>query len=118
GRGWFGGQGFRAFVSTYYLFVQGRAFVAFLRRVSPLNAKQTEALLAEFRSVTNSLFRGNLVVALVQGTSAGIGYLIFGVGHVVLLATITMFASFVPLVGTSLVWGPIVIWLALTHHLA
>ena len=114
--GWLATEALLAVVSTYYLFVQGPTFVRFLRRLSPLRPRQTEALLAEFREVALGLFRGNLVVALFHGVSAGIGYAIFGVGHVFLLGFVSMVASFVPLLGTSLVWGPVALALFLAHH--
>ncbi len=116
--GWFTAEALLAIVSTYYLFAQGPTFVEFLRRVSPLRREQTEALLSEFRNVALGLFRGNIVVGLFHGVSAGIGYAIFGVGHVFLLGAVTMVASFVPLVGTGLVWVPLGVGLLLAHHTA
>jgi predicted PurR-regulated permease PerM len=116
--GWFTAEALLAIVSTYYLFSQGPTFVEFLRRVSPLRRNQTEALLSEFRNVAIGLFRGNVVAALFQAVSAAVGYAIFGIGHVFLLGAVTMIASFVPLVGTSLVWTPLVIGLILAHHTA
>jgi predicted PurR-regulated permease PerM len=115
--GWFAALALLAVVSTYYLFVQGPSFVAFLRRASPLRREQTDALLAEFHEVAVGLFRGNVVVALFHATSAAVGYAIFGVGHVFVLGAVTTIASFVPLVGTSLVWGPPVVGLILAHHI-
>jgi len=116
--GWFIAEALLAMVSIYYLFAEGPTFVGFLRRVSPLHQDQTEALLSEFRNVALGLFRGNIVVGLFHGVSAAIGYLIFGIGHVFLLGVFTMIASFVPLVGTSLVWAPLVVGLFVSHHTA
>jgi predicted PurR-regulated permease PerM len=116
--GWFSAEALLAIVSTYYLFGQGPTFVEFLRRVSPLRRDQTEALLSEFRNVALGRFRGNMVVGLFHGVSAAVGYAIFGVGHVFLLGVVTMIASFVPLVGTGLVWVPLVVGLFIAHHTA
>jgi predicted PurR-regulated permease PerM len=103
-------------VTMYYLFVEGPSFVDLLRRVSPLSADQTDALLAEFRIVALALLRGSLVVALFHGVSAAVGYAIFGVSRVLLFGVLTAAASIVPVIGTGLVWLPLVIGLALTHH--
>jgi len=103
-------------VTMYYLFVEGPSFIELVYRVSPLSADQTDALLAEFRTVAVALFRGSLLVALFHGVSAALGYAIFGVPRVVLFGVLTAVASIVPLVGTGLVWLPLVIALALTHH--
>jgi predicted PurR-regulated permease PerM len=104
-------------VTIYYLFVEGPTFVGLLYRVSPLSADQTDALVAEFRTVAVSLFRGSLLVALFHGVSAAVGYAIFGVPRVLLFGVLTAIASIVPLVGTGLVWLPLAIELALTHQL-
>lgn len=114
--GWLLTDALLAVMTMYYLFVEGPAFVTFLRRVSPLRSDQTQALLSEFHAVAVALLRGNVVVALVHGVAAGSGYAIFGVHHVLLLALLTAMASFVPLVGTALVWVPVVAFLALTGH--
>ena len=114
--GWFVAEALLVIVSTYYLFVEGPTFVSFIRRVSPLRRNQTEALLSEFRNVAVGLFRGNFVVALFHAASAAVGYAIFGIDRVFLLGVVTMIASFVPLLGTSLVWGPLVVGLLLAHH--
>lgn len=114
--GWLLSEALLSVVTMYYLFVEGPSLVTFLNRVSPLRAEQTQALLAEFRAVALALFRGNLVVAFFHGASAALGYATFGVPRVLLLGVLTAVASFVPLVGTGLVWIPLVAALALTHH--
>jgi predicted PurR-regulated permease PerM len=49
---------------------------------------------------------------------AGIGYAILGIRGSVLLGAITGVLSFVPFVGTAVVWGSISTYLLLTSHLA
>jgi predicted PurR-regulated permease PerM len=114
--GLFAAQIFLTVITTYYLFKQGSAFVAFVRRVSPLRRAHTEAFLAEFGDVARGMLFGNVATALLHGLLAGIGYWIFGLPKVLFLGALTMLASFIPALGTSLVWGPICIVLALTGH--
>jgi len=59
---------------------------------------------------------GLVVTALIQGTVAGIGYAIFGVGAPVLLGLVTALASIVPVVGTFLVWGTVSVVLVAAGH--
>jgi predicted PurR-regulated permease PerM len=103
-------------VTIYYLFVEGRSLVALLKQVSPLRREQTDAMLAEFRAVALALFHGNMVTGLGQGLIAGIGFAIFGVPRALLLGVVTVVASFIPIVGTALVWVPVVAALALSHQ--
>jgi predicted PurR-regulated permease PerM len=110
-------QLFLAVVTTFYLLRDGRAFVGFLRTVSPLRPDHTEAFLVEFQKVALGMFWGNLIAALFHGVAGAIGYWIFRVPEVFFLGAITMLASFIPAVGTFVVWGPIGVALLLTGHI-
>jgi predicted PurR-regulated permease PerM len=109
-------QVFLALVTAFYLFRDGPAFVNFLRRISPLRASHTEAFFAEFREVALGLFWGNLFTALFHGIAGGIGYWLCGVPEVFFLGAITALASFIPAVGTAVIWIPIAIVLLVTGH--
>ena len=109
-------QIFLALVTAFYLFRDGPAFVSFLRRVSPLRPSHTEAFFAEFREVALGLFFGNVFTALFHGIAGGIGYWLFGVPEVFFLGAITMLASFIPAVGTAVIWLPIAIVMLATGH--
>jgi predicted PurR-regulated permease PerM len=106
-------QSFLAIVTIYYLLVQGPALVRFLRAVSPLRPAQTEAFLREFRDVALGLFWGNVVTAVFHGVAGALGYLVFDIPKVLLLGALTGLASFVPILGTSAVWIPVVVGVAL-----
>jgi predicted PurR-regulated permease PerM len=108
-------QAFLTVVAMFYGFRDGPAMVAFVRRVSPFSPEETSAFLADGRSLAHSLFYGNAVAALAHGAVAGLGYLILGAPSALLLAALTAFASFVPVVGTALVTIPVAIGLGVAH---
>jgi predicted PurR-regulated permease PerM len=54
---------------------------------------------------------GSLVTAIVQGILGGLAYAIIGL-PALFLAVATSIAALIPFVGTTLVWGPIMIILA------
>jgi predicted PurR-regulated permease PerM len=103
-------------LAFYFLLVDGPLLVHWLWSVSPLQAKQTEELLTEFHNVATGSIVGNVATALLQGLLAGIGFEIFGVGRAFFFGLLTALASFVPVIGTTLVWVPAVGVLALTGH--
>ena len=61
-------------------------------------------------SVKEQYWRYSLVV-IILGL---VGYWIFGVPSAVLFGLLTCFATIIPIVGTMLIWVPIVIYLALS----
>jgi predicted PurR-regulated permease PerM len=103
-------------IAFFFFLVEGRRLMEWLRRVSPLEASQTQALLDEFRATSRASILGAALSALFQAIAAAIGFLIAGVPHAVFLGTIVLLASFIPVVGTMLVWVPSVLLLWLSGH--
>jgi predicted PurR-regulated permease PerM len=98
-------------IALYYWFKDGEKLEAALVRLSPLPDKQDGAIISKLSAAIRSIIRGTLLVALVQGTLAGIGFKIFGVPNAVLLGTVTCLCALIPGVGTSLVLAPTIIYL-------
>ena len=103
-------------LAFYFLLVDGPLLIRWLWNVSPLQARQTEELLAEFHRVATGSIVGNLVTAVLQGVLAGIGFALFGVGHAFFFGMLVALASFVPVIGTAIVWVPAVLVLAASDH--
>lgn len=107
-------------IALYFLLVEGARVVEWIRRVSPLDAAQTQELTAELRRVTRATVTGTLLTAVFQGCAAGCGYFVAGIPHAGFFGMLTSLVSFVPGVGTSLVWMPAVasLWLGGRHPAA
>jgi predicted PurR-regulated permease PerM len=103
-------------LAFYFLLVDGPHLIRWLWSISPLQARQTEELLAEFHRVSTGSIVGNLATALLQGVAAGIGFAIFRIPHAVFFGMLTAVASFIPVVGTAIVAVPAVAMLALSGH--
>ncbi|WP_394822644.1 AI-2E family transporter [Pendulispora albinea] len=93
-----------ALMTMYYVLLEWPNIAIRLERVLPLDPRHTRALVLEFRDVGRSSFVGTVATALVQGLLGGVGYAGAGLSNSVSLGLLTTLASFVPLVGTSLVW--------------
>ena len=61
--------------------------------------------------MTSSIIFGYILIGIIQGIATGIGLLIFGVPHALLLTVFAIFASIIPIVGPWLVWVPAAIYL-------
>lgn len=104
-------------IALYFLLLDGASMVSWAWRVSPLSARQTEELTAELRKVARATVTGIILTATFQGLAAGVGYWVAGIPHAGFFGLLTAMVSFVPGVGTSLVWLPAVVslWLG-AHH--
>jgi predicted PurR-regulated permease PerM len=104
------------FFLLYYLLVSGKEIEKYLNHVIPLKQENVNKLGAE----TDMMIRANAVgipiICFVQGVFAAIGYLIFGVKDWGMLGFVTGVFAFFPLVGTMIVWVPIVIYMYSTNQ--
>lgn len=101
------------FVALYYLLRDGKGLLRYLVELSPLRDEDDEAVFDRLQLAVNSVIKGSLAVALVQGTLTAIGFMIFGVPNAVLWGTVAAIAALVPGVGTSLVIAPAILFLFL-----
>lgn len=105
-----------ALMTMYYFLIDGPAVALRVERVAPLEPRHTRALLVEAREVARTAFIGTLATAIVQGVLAGIGYAVLGVPQPVMWAMVTALASFLPVIGTLIVWVPVSGYLLMVGH--
>ncbi|MCA9580897.1 MAG: AI-2E family transporter [Myxococcales bacterium] len=91
------------------LYTEGPAVLRFFRRLSPLDDAYNEKLFGVFRSLAQNVVVASLATGAIQGMVAALGYSIAGVDRVAFLGIMTGICSFVPLVGTGIVWVPVAI---------
>ena len=101
-------------LSLYYFLVDGPEMVQKLRELSPLPIEHEDRVLGKFREMVGATLRGSFLTALLQGTAGGLVFLFFGLPSPLLWGSVMALVSLVPLVGTALVWGPVVIFYAVT----
>ncbi len=98
-------------MALYFFLRQGAVFERHIVEKSPLHDEDGRIILKHLSRTVNSVVRGSLVIAAVQGTLAGIGFAIFGLPNPALWGAATSIAALVPGVGTTLVIIPAVIYL-------
>ncbi|MBN1671549.1 MAG: AI-2E family transporter [Kiritimatiellae bacterium] len=102
--------------TAFYMYMDGESFLAELKRLSPLDDRYDQEIIDELVRTIRLTFKGSLVIGLVQGGLGAIGFLVAGVGSWALWGLVMVFASFIPVVGTALIWVPAVIYLGVTGH--
>ncbi|MFN8250365.1 MAG: AI-2E family transporter [Ferruginibacter sp.] len=99
------------FFLLYFLLVNGREMEKFLDRFIPLKDENIDLLGNETRNIIKANAIGIPVLAIIQGIVATIGYWIFGVKDFVLWGFLTGICSMLPVVGTAIIWVPLVLYL-------
>jgi predicted PurR-regulated permease PerM len=77
----------------------------------PLHTDEEEQLLELFVSVTRATLRGSLLIGLIEGSLAGIAFVLAGVPGAAFWGAIMVVLSILPAVGSAIVWVPTVIYL-------
>lgn len=97
------------------LYMEGPAFLRFLSRLLPMDDAYEERLFHVFQEFANNMVIGSLATGALQGLVASVGYAIAGVERVAFMGLLTGLFSFVPLVGTAVVWVPVTLYVATTQ---
>jgi predicted PurR-regulated permease PerM len=104
------------FFLLYYLLISGPAIEKYLHKIIPLKSENVDKLSDETILMIKANALGIPIICLVQGIFAAIGYLIFGIKDWGMWGFVTGVLAFFPLVGTMIVWVPLVIYLYSTGN--
>jgi predicted PurR-regulated permease PerM len=99
---------------AFFLIRDGDRIVHVMRRALPLTPSQKQELINKLSAVVRSTVRGNLVVALVQGTLGGVAFWFLEVRAALLWTVVMALLSLLPAIGAALVWLPVAIWFFIT----
>lgn len=98
-------------VGLFFFLRDGSRIREILISWSPLRDDHDKAILDKITVAVNSVLKGSLLIAVVQGFLTGVGFAIFGVPSPVLWGFVATLASLIPSVGTAIVWIPGVVFL-------
>jgi predicted PurR-regulated permease PerM len=101
---------FLILLSLFFFFRDGKRFASFLVQVSPLNNASDRKILEHVAIAVKSVVGGHVVVSLVEGFLLGLGFALFGAPSPVILGTMAAVASFIPLIGPSIIFVPVAVF--------
>lgn len=106
--------GFLSLLGLFYFLKDGKKLRRWLTDLLPLAPKYTEEIMSEMSSVLTSVIRGTLVVAIIQGLVAGLGFFLFNIPNPAFWGSLVVLFSLIPVVGTWLVVLPAITYLFFT----
>jgi predicted PurR-regulated permease PerM len=95
----------------YYLLYHGSEVEKTLFRIIPLKDANTAILASETKKMVRANAIGIPLISIIQGLTATLGYFIFGVNEFALWGFFTGVFAFFPIVGTMVIWVPLVIYM-------
>lgn len=100
----------------YYMLYHSREMEKTLFRIIPLKDANVNILAAETKKIVKANALGIPLISIIQGITATIGYIIFGVQDWALWGFLTGVFAFFPVVGTMIVWVPLVLYTFAAGH--
>ena len=105
------------FFVLYYMLIHGEKMEKYLHDMMPLKETNRHILSAE----TDIMIRANAIgiplLAVIQGLVATLGFWIFGINDFAIWGFLAGVASLIPIVGTGLVWVPLMVYLLAVNHI-
>ena len=104
-------------MTAFFLYRDAGALGRGVRRtLDRIAGARLDPYLAVAATTTRAVAYGVVVTAFAQGLVAGLGYWMIGVEGAALLGALTGVLSVVPVLGTSLVWGSVALYLIAAGH--
>ncbi len=83
----------------------------FASSLSPLNKNQEKSLIKQFKDITNSIIYGQVIIGIIQGILAGLGFLVFGVSNALLLTILAVVMAIIPVIGPVIIYVPVALYI-------
>lgn len=97
---------------TFFFVLRDREeMVEYVKSLLPFSKDVEKKLFQYSEGITSSVIYGQIIVGILQGVIAGIGFFIFGVPNALFLTLLASLAGVLPIIGTVVVWVPVVIYL-------
>jgi predicted PurR-regulated permease PerM len=100
----------------YYLLYHGKEVEKTLFHFIPLKEQNTGKLAAETKRLIKASALGIPLISVIQGITATIGYYLFDTGDYIIWGFLTGVFAFFPVVGTMIIWVPLVIYMYSSGH--
>src|SRR5689334_6495235 len=106
------------FIMLYLLFFllrDGETLAQRVKAAVPLRERLQRNFAERFATVIRATVKGNIVIAIIQGTLGGIAFWFLGIQAPLLWGVVMAFLSRLPAVGAAIVWIPVAGYLFATH---
>lgn len=105
------------FISLFFFFKDGTDIMNKIKDYLPFTKDDKDRIMFKIKDMIISTVYGGIIVAVVQGLIGGISFYFLGIKSPVLLGSSIFIMSFLPLLGTFSIWGPMVAYLIFKGYL-
>ena len=99
--------------ALFFLLRDGRNFAALIRGLLPFSEAESDRLITETTELVVASVGSGLIVAFAQGVVGGLSFWMLGLPAPLVWGTVLGICSLLPVVGATIVWVPVAVWLFL-----
>lgn len=103
-------------LSIFFFLEDGPLFIEKFESFIPFSRRQRGKLFRQTKDIVISTIYGGIIVGMTQGAIGGVTFAILGIHAPVFWGLAMFVASFVPVAGTFIIWGPTTLYLVFTGH--
>lgn len=100
--------------TLYYFLAEGDTIVNVIKELIPSEAASREKFIKKISEILRAILYGSILTSIAQGFIALVIYLLLAIPNPFLFAFLTMLASYMPFLGTTLIWIPLSLYLLIT----
>jgi predicted PurR-regulated permease PerM len=98
----------------FFLLRDGKYLLELGIRALPMGDARERLLADKFGQITRATIKGNLVIAIIQGTLGGLIFWALGIPGALLWGVVMAAMSLIPAVGPAIIWAPVALYLFAT----
>jgi predicted PurR-regulated permease PerM len=99
--------------ALFFLLRDGRNFAVLIRGLLPFSEAESDRLITETTELVVASVGSGLIVAFAQGVVGGLSFWMLGLPAPLVWGTVLGICSLLPVVGATIVWVPVAVWLFL-----
>jgi len=104
------------FFTLFFVIRDKDKLIDYIKSILPFSKDVEKQLFESSTGITASVIYGQVVVGMLQGLIVGVSFFIFGVPNALLFTFLAILTGIFPIIGTTIVWVPVVIYLFLAGN--
>lgn len=94
------------FFIMFFAFINGPTWYKQIKQMSPLRPEVKRHIFSDLEKVLSGIVHGQFLTAIIQGVAGGLMFFIFGIPNAIFWGFVMIIFSFIPLLGTPLIFIP------------
>ena len=109
-------QSLVVFFTFFFVLRDKEQLLSYIKSLLPFSKDIEKKLFESSKGITSSVIYGQIVIGIIQGLLVGVGFFIFRIPNALFLTLLACLAGVFPIIGTAIIWVPVVIYLLIAGN--